>query len=105
MIEVKKFKDIPWSEVVYDCSWYAIFKPTILQTEGHQIWVPKEDNMANVRETITAVYRHTSNIFLCNKSISYKIVMEFGEYSDSEISWPHIHVIPINEDQKKADLL
>ncbi len=58
MLEVKKFKDVPWKDVVYDCVWYSVFKAENSKIEGHQIFVPKEDNMANVRESITAAYRY-----------------------------------------------
>lgn len=104
MLEIKKFRDIPWSEIIYDCSWYSVFSPPSPVSIGHQIWVPKEDNMAAVRETLTAAYRYTSNIFLKDKRIGYKIIMEYGECSGAQISWPHINLIPININSPEEEL-
>lgn len=95
MLEIKKFKDIPWKNIKYDCVWYIVVEPENSKHKGHQIYIPKEDNLANIREALTAAYRFSSNTYLVNKTIGYKLVMEFGENSDAEISWPHIHVIPI----------
>lgn len=96
MIEIKKFKDIPWKEVSYECHWYSIFK-----VDNHDIFVPKEDNMANYRESLSAAYRFAKTKQETKECDGYKIVIEFGEAAGQQISWPHIHVIPCKEKKKR----
>lgn len=96
MIEVKKFKDIPWDDIIYNCHWYSIFK-----VDSHDVFVPKEDNMVHYRESLTAAYRYAKTKQDIKENDGYKIVIEFGEAAGQQISWPHIHVIPCKNKKVK----
>lgn len=96
MLEVKKFKDVPWKDMSYDCEWYSVF-----EVDDQEIFVPKNDNMADYREALTAAYRYTRTMHETKKHLGYKIVVEFGEIAGQEISWPYVKVIHFDETKKK----
>lgn len=90
------YKDIPWTDKVYETEEYAVFKDGYPVTDGHVLFVPK----TRLEHHLFAAYKAALGYWRKSGILSYNIGQNVGKSAGQTIDWPHIHFIP----RKKGDM-
>ena len=103
MLKVKKFKDIPLLNPIYEDIYYCSYDARYPIGLGHRIFVPKENNTVSVNHTFNAAYKFGTTHVEMKKWKAFKLFIEYGEAAGAAFDWPHIHLLPISESSKKEE--
>ena len=94
------FNDIPWTDVVLDTRDYTVFKDGYPVTEGHVLFVPKEETWEKLALCYKAAYAWGYDWVQSEYCDSYNIGQNVGEQAGQTVMWPHVHLIP----RRKGDM-
>ena len=87
-------EDTPWTDPVEDNFYYSIFKDKYPVTEGHTLFVPKQDRWYFIIKTLDAAYALGDKWVEEGYCDGYNIGQNKGEAAGQTIMYPHIHLIP-----------
>lgn len=95
-----KFEDVPWTDVLIDTRDYTVFKDGFPVTEGHVLFVPKEETWDKLALCYKAAYAWGYDWVKSGYCDSYNIGQNVGEEAGQTVMWPHVHLIP----RRKGDM-
>ncbi len=72
----------------------AVFHDYFPCTEGHKLFVPKENTAHHVGESMKLAYWYGEQRMKEGKIEGFNVGMNVGECAGQTIFWPHIHFIP-----------
>lgn len=98
MLKIKKFKEVPLLNPVYEDYYYCSYDARHPRTMGHRIYVPKENNTVSVNHTFNAAYKFGTTHVEMKKWKAFKLLIEHGEDAGAAFDWPHIHLLPISDE-------
>lgn len=91
---VEKSINGPWTDVVIDTKTYTVFRDGFPVTEGHILFVPKEETMECLMACYKAAYAWGYGWVKENYCDGYNIGQNIGESAGQTVMWPHVHLIP-----------
>ena len=90
----------PWTNVLIDTKDYTVYKDGYPVTEGHVLFVPKEDNWKSMVTCFKAAYRWGYDWVDRGYCDAFNIGQNVGEAAGQTVMYPHIHLIP----RRKGDM-
>jgi diadenosine tetraphosphate (Ap4A) HIT family hydrolase len=95
-----EFKDIPWTDIVIDTRDFTVFKDGFPVTEGHILFVPKEETWDKLAACYKAAYAWGYDWVQKGYCDAYNLGQNIGEAAGQTVMWPHVHLIP----RRKGDM-
>ena len=93
-----EFKDIPWTDIVIDTRDFTVFKDGFPVTEGHILFVPKEETWDKLAACYKAAYAWGYDWVQKGYCDAYNLGQNIGEAAGQTVMWPHVHLIPRRKD-------
>lgn len=90
----EKVVNIPWTDVVLDTRTYTVFRDGFPVTEGHLLFVPKEETMDNLMACYKAAYAWGYGWTEDGYCDAYNIGQNCGTAAGQTVMYPHVHLIP-----------
>lgn len=101
MLKIKRFKDLPWLNPLFEDIYYCSYDARHPKTMGHRVFVPKDNSTVGINHTFNAAYKFGTTHVEMGRWKAFKLVMEHGEAAGAEFNWPHIHLLPIPHEPKE----
>ena len=95
-----EYKDTPWQDVLVDTRDYTVYKDKYPVTEGHVLFVPKEQTFNAIQKCYKAAYGWGYEWVENGYCDAYNIGQNVGTEAGQTIPYPHIHLIP----RRKGDM-
>jgi diadenosine tetraphosphate (Ap4A) HIT family hydrolase len=89
-----KINETPWTEKVYETPDYIVFKDGFPVTEGHLLFVPKQDQIENLVNCWHAAYNWGERWILEEYCDGYNIGQNIGTAAGQTVMYSHVHLIP-----------
>jgi diadenosine tetraphosphate (Ap4A) HIT family hydrolase len=70
-------------------------------TPGHLLWIPKKNNIENIRTTYGDAYAYGQQQIKEGIWAGFNIGQNIGLAAGQTVLWPHVHLIPRHEDNSK----
>lgn len=96
----KMKKDIPWTDVVVETKEYTVFKDGFPVTDGHLLFVPKEESWTHLEKCYKAAYNWGYGWVSQGYCDAYNIGQNVGVEAGQTVDYPHVHLIP----RRKGDM-
>jgi diadenosine tetraphosphate (Ap4A) HIT family hydrolase len=93
-------KNKPWTDVVVDTREYTVYRDQYPVTEGHVLFVPKEQDWEHLAKCYKAAYAWGYDWTQSGYCEAFNIGQNCGEAAGQTIDWPHVHLIP----RRKGDM-
>jgi len=89
-----EFKDVPWKDVLLDAKGFVVYRDGFPVTEGHILFVPKEQNWQSFTKCMEAAYKWGYDWIERGYCDAFNIGQNVGEAAGQTVMWPHVHLIP-----------
>ena len=93
-------KEIPWTDILIDTRNYTVYKDGFPVTEGHVLFVPKNEDWKNLTECFEAAYKWGYDWIKRGYCDAFNIGQNVGEAAGQTVMYPHVHLIP----RRKGDM-
>lgn len=90
-------EDTPWESPVEETFYYNVYRDKYPVTEGHTLYVPKQDRWHFMLHAIEAAYNQGKKWVEEGYCEGYNIGQNNGKVAGQTIMYPHIHLIPRRE--------
>jgi len=93
---LESYKDTPWPDknIVEETNEYIVYKDGYPVTEGHLLFVPKDNNELNIVSCFIAA-NNQGNIGVKNGDYEgFNVGINRGTAAGQTVMWPHVHLIP-----------
>ena len=90
-------KDTPWKDPIGETNHYFVYRDKYPVTEGHLLFVPKEDLSVYLDKCFLGAYAQGQSLVKEGLCDGFNIGMNMGEHAGQTIMYPHIHLIPRRE--------
>ena len=93
---LESYKDAPWPDknIVEETNEYIVYKDGYPVTEGHLLFVPKDNNELNIVSCFVAA-NNQGNIGVKNGNYEgFNVGINRGAAAGQTVMWPHVHLIP-----------
>ena len=87
-------KDTPWKDPIGETNHYFVYRDKYPVTEGHLLFVPKEDLACYLDKCFLGAYAQGQSLVKEGFCDGFNIGMNMGEHAGQTIMYPHIHLIP-----------
>lgn len=87
-------KIAPWTDVAFELEDVAVFFDKYPVTEGHMLFVPKEDTRENISSALATAYAFGENMVADGECDGFNVGMNSGISAGQTVMYPHIHMIP-----------
>lgn len=88
----------PWTDTLYETDTYKVFWDGYPVTDGHLLFVPKENTPEAVQECLFDAYKQGNLSVIMNEKVTgFNIGMNVGKSAGQTCMYPHIHMIPRRE--------
>ncbi len=94
-------KIAPWTDVLYDTDSVVVFKDKYPVTDGHLLFVPKEDSSDYISAALTQAYEFGKNMVNDNQCDAFNVGINAGISAGQTVMYPHVHLIP----RRRGDML
>ena len=91
----------PWTDVVLDTRDYVVYKDGFPVTEGHVLFVPKEQDWEHLSKCYKAAYAWGYDWVQSGYCDAYNIGQNCGSAAGQTVDYPHVHLIPRREGDMK----
>ena len=95
-----EYKDTPWKDILIDTRDYTVYRDKYPVTEGHILFVPKEQTFEAIQKCYKAAYGWGYEWVQKGYCDAYNIGQNVGTEAGQTISYPHLHLIP----RRKGDM-
>ena len=86
--------DVPWKDIVIDTKHYVVFKDGFPVTDGHILFVPKEQTWEMLEKCYKAAYLWGYEWVEKGYCDAYNIGQNIGTAAGQTVMYPHVHLIP-----------
>ena len=93
-------KNLPWTDIVLETKHYTVYKDGFPVTEGHLLFVPKEQTWECLSYCYKAAYGWGYGWVQDKICDGFNIGQNVGEAAGQTVMYPHVHLIP----RKKGDM-
>jgi len=84
----------PWTDVLIETKDYTVYKDGFPVTEGHVLFVPREENWKGLTKCMEAAYKWGHDWMTRGYCDAFNIGQNVGEAAGQTVMYPHIHLIP-----------
>jgi len=84
----------PWTDVVWEEELFTVYNDGYPVTEGHLLFVPREDEVELVGKCLVEAYKHGQELVVAGYCDGYNIGVNYGESAGQTVMYPHVHLIP-----------
>tara|TARA_B100001057_G_scaffold411214_1_gene426720 strand:- start:1671 stop:2063 length:393 start_codon:yes stop_codon:yes gene_type:complete len=95
-----QFNETPWNDVLLDAKGFTVFKDKYPVTEGHILFVPKEESWKSLTKCFEAAYKWGYDWVERGYCDAFNVGQNVGEEAGQTVMYPHIHLIP----RRKGDM-
>ena len=95
-----QYNDIPWKDVLVDTRDYTVFRDKYPVTQGHILFVPKEETWDKLEKCYKAAYAWGYDWTQNGYCDAYNIGQNIGTEAGQTVMYPHVHLIP----RRKGDM-
>ena len=95
-----QYNEVPWNDIVVDTKDYTVYKDGFPVTEGHLLFVPKEESWNKLEKCYKAAYGWGYDWVQKGYCDSYNIGQNVGPEAGQTVPYPHVHLIP----RRKGDM-
>ena len=93
-------KIAPWTDVLYDTDAVVVFKDKYPVTEGHLLFVPKNDSTDYITVALAQAYEFGNNMVSNKQCDGFNVGVNSGISAGQTVMYPHVHLIP----RKRGDM-
>ena len=93
---LESYKDAPWPDknIIEETNEYIVYKDGYPVTEGHLLFVPKDNKELNIVSCFVAA-NNQGNIGVKNGDYEgFNVGINRGATAGQTVMWPHVHLIP-----------
>jgi histidine triad (HIT) family protein len=83
----------PWTDVLIETKDYTVYKDGFPVTEGHVLFVPREENWKGLTKCMEAAYKWGHDWMTRGYCDAFNIGQNVGEAAGQTVMYPHIHLI------------
>ena len=94
-------KIAPWTDVLYESDSTVIFKDKYPVTEGHLLFVPKNDSIDYVTNALTQAYEFGTNMVKNKQCDAFNVGINAGISAGQTVMYPHVHLSP----RRRGDMI
>ena len=87
-------KVAPWTDVAFERDNVVVFFDKYPVTEGHMLFVPKEDTPGMIAEAFRLAFDTGSKMVEKGEIDAYNVGLNAGMAAGQTVMYPHIHMIP-----------
>jgi len=94
---IDNYEECTWlgnDKPIYENEICAIFRDRYPVTQGHLLFVPKQNNSQTIGETYKLAYIYGQKGIKDGTWTGYNLGQNLGRSAGQSIFWPHIHLIP-----------
>lgn len=84
----------PWDELVLDLGSVKIFADRYPVTNGHRLFVPKNNTQENIMECFVQAYKYGDALVRHGGCEGFNVGMNIGASAGQTVMYPHVHCIP-----------
>ena len=95
-----QFNETPWKDVLLDAKGFTVFKDKYPVTEGHLLFVPKEQSWQDIVKCWEAAYKCGYDWVERGYCDAFNVGQNVGEEAGQTVMYPHVHLIP----RRKGDM-
>ena len=89
--------DTPWKNPIGETNHYFVYRDKYPVTEGHLLFVPKEDLQCYLDKCFLGAYAQGQALVKEGFCDGFNIGMNMGKHAGQTIMYPHIHLMPRRE--------
>ena len=89
-----EYKDIPWTDILIDSREFTVFRDGYPVTDGHVLFVPKEENWQSLVKCFEAAYKWGYDWVERGYCDAFNIGQNVGKEAGQSVDYPHVHLIP-----------
>lgn len=86
-----------WKDPILETDHYFAFSDQFPVSDGHALFVPKDDTFESLAQSFIAAYASGINSSGPEGFAGFNIGMNVGKAAGQTVDWPHIHLIPRRE--------
>ena len=90
-----------WKDPILETDDYLAYEDQFPVTQGHVLFVPKDDTFATLASAFIAAYASGMNSVQAEGNekafTGFNLGMNVGSTAGQTVNWPHIHLIPRKE--------
>lgn len=87
----------PWTDVVVKSKDFTVFRDKYPVTEGHILFVPKEESWQSLTKCFEAAYKWGYDWVERGYCDAFNIGQNCGKAAGQTVDYPHVHLIPRRE--------
>ena len=95
-----EFSEVPWRDIVVETRDYVVFKDGYPVTDGHILFVPREQDWDSLAKCYKAAYAWGYDWVQSKYCDAFNIGQNVGKSAGQTVEWPHVHLIP----RRKGDM-
>lgn len=89
-----KINETPWRKKIYETENYIVFEDGFPVTEGHLLFVPKQDQIEHLVHCWRAAHEWGERWVLEECCDGYNIGQNIGTSAGQTVMYSHVHLIP-----------
>ena len=87
-------KNLPWKDILVEVKDYIVYRDGYPVTEGHVLFVPKEESWKALTKCFEAAYKWGYDWIERGYCEGFNIGQNVGEVAGQTVMYPHVHLIP-----------
>jgi len=87
-------KIAPWTNLAYDTEHVVVFFDMYPVTQGHMLFVPKDDSPEMISLALSMAYKQGLELVQSKSCDGFNVGINQGISSGQTVMYPHIHLIP-----------
>jgi len=95
-----EFSEVPWRDIVVETRDYVVFRDGYPVTDGHILFVPREQDWDSLAKCYKAAYAWGYDWVQSKYCDAFNIGQNVGKSAGQTVEWPHVHLIP----RRKGDM-
>jgi diadenosine tetraphosphate (Ap4A) HIT family hydrolase len=87
-------KIAPWDWLAFDTPDVVVFYDRYPVTDGHMLFVPKDDSEECISKALALAYSHGAALVKSKNCNGFNVGLNSGISAGQTVMYPHIHLIP-----------
>jgi len=104
MKKVKRFKELPFYNPLYEDNYYSSYDARAPRVIGHRVFIPKENNTVSINHTFNSAYKFGTTHVEMKRWDGFKLLIEYEEAAGADFNWPMIHLLPVVINTEKEEI-
>ena len=84
----------PWTDIVWEEEDFIVYNDGFPVTEGHLLFVPKQDDFDLISKCLIEAYKHGNELVETGYCNGFNVGINTGASAGQTVMYPHVHLIP-----------